>query len=202
MDAGRIEPLQDGERARDLSRQLRREKDSRLSRRLSVWLIGPLATLLVTLILVFFVFFDTSTVTGPSMQPTLRDHDYVLLTKGLPDPKRGDIVILLVKSDGVTEEWVKRIVAVAGDNVDVRGDVILVNGAPEQFAHLSLTRSNAGPFEKVTVGAGQVFLAGDNRIVSEDSRFVGTFPVTSIVGRVVFIYAPLWRVGLVPGPPR
>jgi signal peptidase I len=178
----------------------KRAADLRTSRKLAVWLVGPLAALLVGLILVFFVFFDSSTVSGPSMLPTLQDHDYVLLTRGLPDPQRGDIVILNVVYQGVREEWVKRIVAIGGDHVEVRGDIILVNSGPEQFKHIILTNGETTPVENVTVPAGDVFVAGDNRPVSEDSRFVGPFPMSAIKGRVLFIYAPLWRIGPVPAP--
>jgi signal peptidase I len=136
------------------------------------------------------------------MLPTLMDHDYVLLTKGLPAPHRGDIVILNVVNQGVRQEWVKRIVALGGDRVEVRGDVILVNGQPEQFKHVILTAGATTPVENLTVPAGDVFVAGDNRSVSEDSRFVGPFPSTAIKGRVLFIYAPLWRIGPIPAPAR
>lgn len=179
-----------------------RLREQRLSRALAIWLVGPLAILLAVLVLVFFVLFDTSTISGPSMEPTLHDHDYVLATKGVPDPTRGDIVILNVVSSGVREEWVKRIVAVAGDKVDVAGDIITVNGLPEQFRHIIITHGASGPIEHLTVPAGRIFVAGDNRAVSEDSRYVGTFPVSAIKGRVVFIYAPIWRVGPVPTPAR
>jgi signal peptidase I len=178
------------------------ERDRALSHRIAVWLVGPLAILLTILVLVFFVVFERSTVSGPSMEPTLRDHDYVLLTKGLPDPKRGDIVILNVVYKGVAEEWVKRIVALGGDTVDVTGDLILVNGAPEQFRHIVLTNGPSYPIQHVIVPPGQVFVAGDNRPVSQDSRYVGTFPLSAIRGRVVFLYAPIWRAGPVPGPPH
>jgi signal peptidase I len=187
----------------DVTRRERaRARDQRLSQRLAIFLVGPLALLLAVLVLVFFVLYDSSTVSGPSMLPTLRDHDYVLLTKGLPDPHRGDIVILNVVTNGVSEEWVKRIVAVGGDLVDVTGDIILVNGSPEQFQHIILTHGASTPILHLTVPAGRIFVAGDNRAVSEDSRYVGTFPVSAIKGRVVFIYAPLGRVGPVPSPPR
>lgn len=187
-----------------LARQIKAAKarELRLSKRLAIWLVGPLATLLVALVLVFFVWFDSSTVTGPSMMPTLRDHDYVLLTKGLPDPQRGDMVILNVVNKGVAEEWVKRIVAVGGDVVDVSGDIILVNGKAEQFRHVITTSGASTPIEHVTVDPGRIFVAGDNRGVSEDSRYVGTFPVSAIKGRVVFIYAPITRIGPVPSPAR
>lgn len=185
-----------------LEAQIRAAKarEIRLSKRLAVWLVGPLATLLVALVLVFFVFFDSSTVSGPSMMPTLRDHDYVLLTKGLSDPQRGDIVILNVVNKGVPEEWVKRIVALPGDIVDVSGDIILVNGKAEQFQHIITTSGASTPIEHVTVEPGRIFVAGDNRGVSEDSRYVGTFPLSAIKGRVFFIYAPISRIGPVPSP--
>lgn len=185
-----------------LEAQIRAAKarENRLSKRLAIWLVGPLATILVALVLVFFVFFDSSTVSGPSMMPTLRDHDYVLLTKGLPDPQRGDIVILNVVNKGVSEEWVKRIVALPGDIVDVSGDIILVNGKAEQFQHIITTSGASTPIEHVTVEPGRIFVAGDNRGVSEDSRYVGTFPLSAIKGRVFFIYAPISRIGPVPSP--
>jgi signal peptidase I len=185
-----------------LEAQLRdaRLREQRMSRRLAIWIVGPLATLLALLILVFFVLFDSSTVSGPSMLPTLRDHDYVLLTKGLPDPKRGDIVILNVVNKGVPQEWVKRIVAVAGDVVDVNGDTIIVNGQPEQFPHVITTSGAFTPIEHVTVEPDRIFVAGDNRGVSEDSRYVGTFPASAIKGRVFFVYAPITRIGPVPSP--
>jgi signal peptidase I len=175
-------------------------RQQRLSRRLAIWLVGPLATVLVALILVFFVLFDTSTVSGPSMMPTLRDHDYVLLTKGDASLERGDIVILNVVNKGVAQEWVKRVVAVGGDVVDVNGDTILVNGKPEEFRHVITTSGQTTPILHVTVAPGRIFVAGDNRGVSEDSRYVGTFPVSAIKGRVFFIYAPISRFGPVPSP--
>ena len=185
-----------------LEAQIRAAKarENRLSKRLAIWLVGPLATILIALVLVFFVFFDSSTVSGPSMMPTLRDHDYVLLTKGLPYPQRGDIVILDVINKGVPEEWVKRVVAVGGDVVDVNGDIILVNGKVEQFQHVITTSGASTPIEHLTVEPGRIFVAGDNRGVSEDSRYVGTFPLSAIKGRVFFIYAPITRIGPVPSP--
>ena len=185
-----------------LAAQVRAAKarEDRLSRRIAIWLVGPLATILVALILVFFVFFDSSTVSGPSMMPTLRDHDFVLLTKGLPDPQRGDIVILNVANKGVPEEWVKRIVALPGDIVDVNGDIILVNGRAEQFQHIIMTSGATTPIKHLTVEPGRIFVAGDNRGMSEDSRSVGTFPLSAIKGRVFFIYAPITRIGPVPSP--
>ena len=172
----------------------------RRSARFALALIVPLTTVLLALILVFFVFYDTTTVDGTSMYPTLWDHDYVLITKGLRTPQRGDIVVLRVIYKGKTEEWVKRIVGLGGDRVAVAGNLITVNGAGEQFPHMIIDGGETVPFGQYAIPAGQIFVAGDNRSVSLDSRFVGTFPATSIHGLVVAIYAPISRIGRVPGP--
>jgi signal peptidase I len=189
-----------GDEAARVAESAAEVRSQALSQRLAIFLVGPLATLLVAIILVFFVFFDTSTVSGPSMIPTLHDHDYLLITKGLPTPRRGDVVVLHVVWKGQKEEWVKRIVAIGGDTVDVTGDIIRVNGAPEQFPHMIINSGETTPVEHVVVPQGHLFVAGDNRGVSEDSRYVGTFPATSLLGKVVAIYAPVQRIGPVPGP--
>jgi len=197
----RLPPEEDLTRV-ERARRARKRRDDQASQRLAIFLVGPLATLLIAVVLVFFVFFDTSTISGTSMLPTLYDHDYVLTTKGLPDPKRGDIVILNVNSSGTMEEWVKRIVGLPGDTVDVRGDIITVNGAPEQFPHPIQTQGASGPIEHVVVPAGRIFVAGDNRTVSEDSRFVGTFSLKAVKGRVMFVYAPITRIRAIAAPAR
>jgi signal peptidase I len=170
------------------------------SQRLSARLLVPLMVLFVAIVLVFFVLFDRSTISGLSMYPTLHDHDFVLLTRGLAVPKRGDVVILNVTFKGVKQEWVKRVIAIGGDTVDVYGDIIQVNGAPEQFPHVIATNGETQPREHLVVAPGQLFVAGDNRGISEDSRFVGTFAASAVRGKVVAVYAPIQRIQLVPGP--
>lgn len=180
--------------------RLRAHARDAAAQRLAMVLVLPLALVLTGLVLVFFVLFYSSTIVGPSMLPTLQDHDYVLLTRGLATPKRGDVVILNVAKDGQRTEWVKRIVAIGGDTVSVVGDIVQVNGKREQFPHAILKSGATGPIEHLVVPPGQLFVMGDNRGVSEDSRYVGTFPASSVRGKVVAIYAPLTRIGLVPGP--
>jgi len=169
---------------------------NRLARRLVV----PLSVALALIVLVFYVLFDHSRVAGPSMLPTLHDGDYILVTKGLSHPARGDVVVLDTVDQGRPTELVKRIVAVGGDRVHVEGDFVLVNGAPERFPHLVFADSRLWPAADLTVPDGTVFVLGDNRPVSYDSRYVGPFPIGRIQGKVVAVYAPLYRVGLVPGP--
>jgi signal peptidase I len=169
------------------------------SHRLAMWLLVPLLLALSTIVLVRFVLFDTARVSGPSMQPTLQNNDDVLLTRGWPDPRRGDVVVLHWTHDGTTEEIVKRVVGLPGDVVSVRGDFVTVNGKPEAFDHGIIT-SNETMLAEVTVPRGQMFFLGDNRAVSRDSRFIGTLPLTAIHGRVVAVWAPVTRMRVVPSP--
>ena len=174
--------------------------EERSANRLAWRLLLPLTLLLVTLFLVFFVIFDHSVVSGPSMIPTLMNGDYILITKGLAVPRRGDVVVLDVLEKGKPTEWVKRIVALGGDRVHISGDTVLVNGIPESFAHGVVLGSEPGVNGDVVVPAGDIFVMGDNRPVSLDSRYVGPMPVGAIIGKAVAIYAPVTRIGRIPGP--
>ena len=188
LDGEPIDPL--------LGASDRRRALNRLARRLVV----PLALVLALVVLVFWVIFDHSRVVGPSMLPTLRDGDYILVTKGLAHPQRGDVVVLDAVEQGKPTELVKRIVAVGGDRVHVEGDFVLVNGAPEHYPHMVFANDRPWPAADLTVPRGTVFVLGDDRPVSYDSRYLGPFPTGRIQGKVVAVYAPLYRVGLVPGP--
>jgi signal peptidase I len=172
----------------------------RRSHDLAKRLLIPLLVVFLASFLLFYVFFDFSNVDGSSMYPTLHDGDHVLITKGLTNPKRGDVVVLAVVDQGVPAEWIKRIVAVAGDKVSVRGNIVTVNGAPESFPHGIVDDGSTRMVRDLTVPAGDIYCMGDDRPVSLDSRYVGPFAVSQLHGKVVAVYSPLTRIGLVPGP--
>ena len=164
-------------------------------------ILVPLAVALAVIVLVFYVLFDHSRVAGPSMLPTLQNGDFILLTKGLARPRRGDVIVLDTVEQGRATELVKRIVALGGDRVHIAGDFVLVNGAPEVFPHTVYgDTGRAWPIADLTVPRGMVYALGDNRPVSYDSRYLGPFPVGHILGKVVAVYAPFYRIGLVAGP--
>jgi signal peptidase I len=172
----------------------------RRANRVARFMLVPLIVVLVAFVLVFFVFYDFARVDGASMNPTLLNNEHVLITRGLAQPKRGDVVVLDVIDRGEPAEWVKRIVALGGDRVSVHGNQVLVNGAPETFEHAILDNGSSFPTEEITVPAGTVFVLGDNRSVSLDSRFVGSFKATDIHGKVIAVYSPVTRIRLIPGP--
>jgi signal peptidase I len=169
------------------------------SHRRSRWMVLPLLALLAAIVVPLYVLYDTSRVSGPSMDPTLRDTEYLLLTRGWPSPRRGDVVVLRIDVGHGPEEIVKRVVALPGDTVSVRGDYVTVNGAPEQFPH-EIMASQEKIIRDLTVPAGEIYVLGDNRPVSADSRFIGPQPLTAIHGRVVAVWWPVNRIRVVPSP--
>lgn len=160
----------------------------------SAWLLVPLTIVAVGLLLVFFVLYRYTTVEGPSMKPNLHTQDRLLLTKGYATPRRGDIVVFTVKEGGQDVEVVKRVVGLPGDTVLTRGDLAWVNGKPEPKGYDILfgdTDREVGP---LVVPDGSIFVMGDNRPVSLDSRFIGPVKLESVIGRAVLIFAPVTRI--------
>ncbi len=166
--------------------------------RLARNLLVPLLIVLLTVIVVFYVFFDVSQVQGDSMVPTLLDGDRLLLTKGYSAPRHGDIVVFVIDEHGTPTEIVKRVVALAGDTVEVFGDRVAVNGKPEATPHAGVVQFDTPHIVVQTVPAGSVFVMGDNRPVSLDSRYIGPLPLTAAHGRVAAIFAPIGRMRVVP----
>jgi len=134
---------------------------------------------------------------GPSMQPNLYIGYRVMtekVTYRLHEPRRGDVVVVDLADEGV--RLIKRVVAVAGEEVVVRGGHVWIDGEPIQEPWVSYY---GGPDCPVTViPAGHVSILGDNRRNSRDSRAIGPVPVETISGRAIFIYWPLKAVSVMP----
>lgn len=160
--------------------------------------IGPLAALLLFVMLVFYVFFTAHAVEGDSMVPGLRQGDRTLVTKGYEVPARGDVIIFAsVNEHGASEDLVKRVVAIPGDSVSVQGGVATVNGRAEDTRGYIPDPADPVVVSDVTVPEGHVFVLGDNRPVSLDSRRIGFIPMTAVSGAARFIWAPIGRIGVV-----
>jgi signal peptidase I len=140
-----------------------------------------------------------------SMAPTIQPGDKVLAWKRPFVPKRGDLIVFKNPMDR-TQNYVKRVVAVAGETIELRDGNIYVNGtALDQGAlggspYAAGLRSSpapqwAGEGSPFTVPQGHVFVLGDNIERSFDSRFFGPVPVADIVGRAYKRYWPLDRAG-------
>ena len=138
--------------------------------------------LLVAVIYLIFRFvIGFSAVSGVSMMDTFVDGDIVLYTRINPAIERGDIISVAIPSG---EYYVKRVVALGGDVVDIRDGVLYVNGTAETGAYVrGRTYPEEGNFTyPYTVPEGTAFVLGDNREESIDSRFFGPVNLRQIKG--------------------
>lgn len=136
-------------------------------------------------------------VQGPSMQPNLyRDHRVMVekvTYRLIHGPRRGDVVIIDVP--GEEEPLIKRVVALSGEMVEVQNGQVLING---QLLEEPWTTRQGGPsYPPTVVPMSHVFVLGDNRASSRDSRSFGPVSVEQIIGRAWIIYWPLDQIKLV-----
>ncbi len=153
---------------------------------------------LVVITVLFTFFFRVFDVDGPSMKPTLQHNDKVIVSTVGYEAQRGDVVVISEAVD-LDEPIVKRVIAVGGDVVDINftTGVVTVNGKEEKYTH-ELTSQQFDIAFPITVPEGTVFVLGDNRANSLDSRStrVGCVDERYIVGKVLFRVFPLgdWKV--------
>lgn len=164
---------------------------NRLAELMARWVVVPLIVLLVAIVLVFYVFFSSAVVDGQSMMPTLDNGDYLLITHGDSTLHRGDIIVTSVAERTGPVELVKRVIALPGDTIQIKNDVAYVNGAPEPQLGQYVLPQDSVSRPALVVPAGYVYVLGDNRPVSEDSRYLGPVPESGIKGRAVLVFAPI-----------
>lgn len=161
---------------------------------LYAWLFILLQVLIVVA-LVFFLFLTPVRVNGGSMAPTLTPDDVLLIDKFtlyLRAPQRGDMVIFPHPETG--EELIKRVIALPGEMVEITGGNVYVNGC--LLDESAYNPAAAEDFPATVVDALSVFVLGDDRKMSLDSRTFGTVPFSKIDGCVRFRVAPLNRAAL------
>lgn len=132
-----------------------------------------------------------------SMAPTLGAGDHVLAEKlayRISEPRREDLAVF--EADGTLN--VKRIVGIAGDEVEIRDGVLHVNGEPRREPYVDHGRNDGNFFGPEKVPEGHVFVMGDNRQNSLDSRFLGPISEERLVGEVRL---RLWPPGVIPTGP-
>jgi signal peptidase I len=116
-------------------------------------------------------------------------------------PQRGDIVVLHPPVEDANTPYIKRIIGLAGDNVELRDDGVYINGSRLMEPYIDTTvamcasQPDCGPF---TVPPDHVFVLGDNRAHSLDSPDFGSVPVSDIIGKAWLIYWPIDSAGVIP----
>ena len=179
------------------TKQTRRSQRSRLAG-IFDW-VGAMVTALVVLVLLFTFLFRNVGVDGDSMQPTLQHGDRLLLTALVDEYRAGDIVVV----DRYTQKpLIKRVIAVAGDSVEILSDgTLLVNDREQYEPYIQGKTVRRDMLQKITVPEGCLLIMGDNRTISKDSRMaeVGCVSVKDVVGKVLVRMWPLPGIGSVYG---
>ena len=155
------------------------------------WFIVILSGAIFGYALITFVF-QTVTVVGPSMSPTLKDEEIVIVNKliyNLDDVKRYDIIAYsLIEEDGYFD--IKRVVGMPGEKVTIKDGYVYINDKQLQNSPFNEKIITAGlASETITLGDGEYFVLGDNINNSEDSRYsnVGNISEVEILGKVSYI---------------
>lgn len=189
-------------RSRGLSFRRRRKK-------LSLTAAKSVALFVVEIIIVLFIAFVVVycagmkvTVVGNSMESTLKDGEVVLVnrfTYNLSDPKAGDVVVFLPNGNEKSHYYLKRVVAVPGDKVQIKEGVLYVNGEMFDEADTEAIKTAGLAEEEITVGEDEFFVLGDNRNSSEDSRYanIGNVKKEYITGKAWFYMDSIRDMGRV-----
>lgn len=168
------------------------------------WMEAFIASLIVVTVL-FTFFFRIVDVSGPSMLPTLHSGDRVVLSGRFSGPRQGDVVVI-AHTAKLREPIIKRIIALENQTVDIdfRAGVVYVDGkALDESAYIrnGITKQSSDYRYPLTVPKGHVFVLGDNRAVSNDSRSsdVGMVDERDICGKAEIVVFPFRDFGRIKG---
>ncbi len=159
-----------------------------------------IAIVLTAFIMTFVV--QSFVVDGPSMQPTLYTGERLLVNKFIyrfKEPQRGDIIVFRPPGEPNYRKFIKRVIGLPGDVINIENGIVYVNNEPVQ-AEYTFEKISSRWFPvnfPVKVPEGHVFVLGDNRNNSKDSRHLGPIPMKNITGEAFLLYWPLTKGGLI-----
>ena len=157
--------------------------------------------IMAVVFLIGLQFFQPTRVFGVSMLPSFKENDYLIISTEAyknHEPKRGDVIVFRSKKkskSGKRQLWIKRVIGLPGDTVVVRDGKVYVNGKVQDQSYTKDGTTNGDV--SITVGKGEYFCMGDNRLKSLDSRSsdVGCIQGADIKGKVIFRLSPLSKMG-------
>lgn len=170
----------------------------------SDWLVSIIVAVALAFCIRTFIV-EPYMVEGSSMYPTLVNHERLLvnkLTYFINNPEKGEIIVFRYPRDE-SRDFIKRVIATAGDTVEMRSGKVLVNGSviEENYVWKDDPKGpNMSDYRKSVVPEGHIFVLGDNRNNSEDSRFadVGFVPLKLVKGKASLAFWPVDRWRMLP----
>jgi len=160
-------------------------------------LISTIVPALIIAVLIHFFLAQATRVEGYSMEPTLYGHQRLIIEKlsyHLHQPKRGDIVVVRVPQ--YDKLLIKRVIGLPGETLEIRNGVVYIDGKPLDEPYVN--GKPRGSYPPTVIPEGYVFVMGDNRNNSNDSRAFGPIPIEDIVGHAWMRYWPLDDFGFMP----
>jgi signal peptidase I len=161
-------------------------------------LLWDFAAVVVALIIILALY-QPVRVEGTSMLPVLHDEDRLLINKfayKVGEIHRGDVVVFLYPHD-TTKSYIKRVIALPGDDLRIDHGTVWVNGAVVKEPYVPLRFADDRSQPEMTVPEDEYFVMGDHRTISSDSRDFGPVPRNLIYGRAAFVYWPVDQAGMV-----
>ncbi len=159
---------------------------------------------LAVFVLVYLFLFQPHQVEGRSMEDTFQNGEYILTDKisyRFREPERGDVIVFHSPQDERVD-FIKRIIALPGDRIMIKGSMVYLNGKllDEPYVKEGISPQDSFLREgvEVSVPSGNYVVMGDNRLHSSDSRKWGFITKQEIVGRAFFRYWPLDALGTIP----
>lgn len=160
-------------------------------------------------IVVYLFIAQPNEIRGASMDTTFHDGEYILTNKlayKFGTPTYGDVVVF-ESLENKDIDFIKRIIGTEGDRIMIQDNQVFVNGQliPEAYIQQPTTLLEGGYMtegQEVTVPPGHVFVMGDNRPRSSDSRVFGPIPLQNVIGKVFFRYYPASKLGTIENPAK
>jgi len=161
-----------------------------------------LETILIALVLILVIegLSDRVKIEGFSMLPSFHQNDRVIVSKlayRSNEIERGDIVVFDYPNNP-EEEYIKRVIGIPGDIISISDGAVILNGDVLKESYID--DFILGEMDEVVVPIGTIFVLGDNRNHSSDSRYWGALPTEYIIGKAIFIYWPFTDLGVIGTP--
>ncbi|MBA4536205.1 signal peptidase I [Bacillus aquiflavi] len=175
-------------------------------------LLEWIKALIIAVLLAFLIrkfLFAPILVDGFSMMPTLHDRDKMIVNKfsyTIGEPERFDIIVFHAPEN---KDYIKRVIGLPGDRIEYKNDTLYVNGKAYEEPYLEEYKKQVidGPLtepftleEKIdreTVPEGHLFVMGDNRRFSKDSRHIGAIPMEKVIGKTRVVFWPIEGIRIV-----
>jgi signal peptidase I len=173
-----------------------RPPSSGFHRELRTWARDLVVALGLAVVIIVF-FYQPVKVEGTSMAPLLADQERIFINKfvyRLEPIERGDVVVFWYPLDQ-TKSFIKRVVGLPGDEVEIRGGRVYINDVALDEPYVPPEYSDRSAYGPVRIPSDEYFVMGDHRISSNDSRIFGPVPGGFIYGKAVFAYWPMTQFG-------